>query len=70
MLIGTFVNAIYLYDDKILLTFNFKDSTETIIPENTRAHQRNSKYEFEYDLLCCRKREIIFGIRRIRKVLQ
>ncbi|MCD7804521.1 MAG: hypothetical protein LUH03_05110 [Oscillospiraceae bacterium] len=30
MLIDTFVNAIYLYDDKMLLTFNFKDGTKTI----------------------------------------
>ncbi len=30
MLIDTFINAIYLYDDKMLLTFNFKDSTKTI----------------------------------------
>ncbi len=30
MLIDTFINAIYLYDDKMLLTFNFKDGTKTI----------------------------------------
>lgn len=30
-LIDIFVNAIYLYDDKILLTFNYKDGTKTII---------------------------------------
>ena len=30
MLIDTFVNAIFVYDDKLLLTFNFKDSTRTI----------------------------------------
>lgn len=30
MLIDTFVNAIFLYDDKVLLTFNFKDGTKTI----------------------------------------
>ena len=30
MLIDTFVNAIFLYDDKMLLTFNFKDGTKTI----------------------------------------
>ncbi len=30
MLIDTFINAIFLYDDKILLTFNFKDGTKTI----------------------------------------
>lgn len=30
MLIDTFVNAIFLYDDKVLLTFNFKNGTKTI----------------------------------------
>ena len=30
MLIDTFVNAIYLYDDKIVLTFNYHDGTKTI----------------------------------------
>ena len=29
-LIDSFVNAIYVYDDKIVLTFNYKDSTITI----------------------------------------
>lgn len=29
-LIDSFVNAIYLYDDKIVLTYNMQDSTETI----------------------------------------
>lgn len=30
MLIDTFVNAVFVYDDKLLLTFNFKDGTRTI----------------------------------------
>ena len=30
MLIDTFVNSIFLFDDKVLLTFNFKDGTKTI----------------------------------------
>ena len=29
-LIDSFVNAIYLYDDKIVLTFNYKEGTKTI----------------------------------------
>ena len=29
-LIDTFVNAVFVHDDKLLLTFNFKDSTRTI----------------------------------------
>lgn len=30
MLIDTFVNAIYLYDDRMLITFNYKDGTKKI----------------------------------------
>jgi hypothetical protein len=29
-LIDTFVNAVYLYDDKLVLTFNYKDGAKTI----------------------------------------
>ena len=29
-LIDCFVNAVFLYDDKIVLTFNYKDGTKTI----------------------------------------
>lgn len=30
ILIDSFINAIYLYDDKLVLTFNYKDGTKTI----------------------------------------
>lgn len=30
MLVDTFINAIFLYDDKIVITFNFKDGDKTI----------------------------------------
>ena len=30
MLIDTFINAVFVHDDKLLLTFNFKDGTRTI----------------------------------------
>lgn len=29
-LINTFVNAVYLYDEKVLIAFNYKDGTKTI----------------------------------------
>lgn len=29
-LIDSFVNAIFLYDDKMIITFNYKDGTKTI----------------------------------------
>ena len=30
MLIDTFINAIFLYDDKLVLIFNYKEGTKTI----------------------------------------
>ncbi len=30
MLIDTFINAIFLYDDKMVITFNYKEGTKTI----------------------------------------
>ena len=29
-LVDTFINAIYLYDDKVLITFTYKEGTQTI----------------------------------------
>ena len=37
MLVDTFVNAIFVYDDKLLLTFNFKDGTKTITLADTET---------------------------------
>ena len=36
MLIDAFVNAIYLYDDKLVLTFNYKDGTRTITLDDAK----------------------------------
>ena len=37
MLIDAFVNAVFVYDDKLLLTFNFKDGTRTITLKDVQA---------------------------------
>jgi hypothetical protein len=37
MLIDTFINAIFLYDDKIVITFNYKDGTSTITFDDLNA---------------------------------
>ena len=36
MLIDAFVNAIYLYDDKLVITFNYKDGTRTIALDDVK----------------------------------
>jgi DNA invertase Pin-like site-specific DNA recombinase len=37
MLIDTFVNAIFLYDDKMVITFNYKEGTTTITFDDLKA---------------------------------
>ena len=32
-IIDTFINAIYVFDDKLVFTYNFKDGTEAILPK-------------------------------------
>lgn len=36
-LIDSFVNAVYVYDDKIILTFNYKDGTETVTLDDIKG---------------------------------
>ena len=36
-LVNTFVNAIYLYDDKVLITFNYKEGTKIISLDDVAA---------------------------------
>ena len=42
MLIDTFVNAIFLYDDKMVVTFNYKDGTDTITFDDLKAALDNT----------------------------
>ena len=43
MLIDTFINAVFVYDDKLLLTFNFKDGTRTITLTDAKiAEEKNT----------------------------
>ena len=42
MLIDAFVNAIYLYDDKLVLTFNYKGGTRTITLDDVKEVVKNN----------------------------
>ena len=68
-LIEIFVNAIFLYDDRILITFNYKDGTQTVRFEDTltadSAEEKSSDLSslagprasrFICWLFCCNKR--------------
>lgn len=41
-LIDTFVNAVYVFDDKIALTFNYRDGTETITLQDIKGSDLDS----------------------------
>ena len=51
-LINVFVNAIYLYDDKMIITFNYKDGTKTITLDDVK--QATKKDNTGSDLYCYR----------------
>ncbi len=44
-LVDTFINAIYLYDDKVLITFNYKEGTETVRFRGSRESGEKFGYE-------------------------
>ena len=58
-LVDTFINSIYLYDDKVLITFNYKEGTQTITFEE--AAQAASK-ENGSDLDCFTAPEKLYEI--------
>ena len=41
-LVDTFINSIYLYDDKVLITFNYKEGTQTITFEEAASKGNGS----------------------------
>ncbi len=45
-LVDTFINAIYLYDDKVLITFNYKEGTQTVTFEKRRSCIRGKWFGF------------------------
>ena len=54
-MIEIFVNAIFLYDDRMLLTFNYKDGTQTVRFEDIltadSAEEKSSDYLFFIDFI-------------------
>ena len=37
MLVDTFINAIFLYDDKVVITFNYREGGKTITLEDVTS---------------------------------
>ena len=49
MLIDTFINAIFLYDDKMVLTFNYKEGTATITFDDLKTALADQKTGSDLD---------------------
>ncbi len=49
MLIDTFINAIFLYDDKMVITFNYKEGTATITFDDLKTALANQKTGSDLD---------------------
>ena len=49
MLIDTFINAIFLYDDKMVITYNYKEGTTTITFDDVKTALTNQKTGSDLD---------------------
>lgn len=49
MLIDTFINAIFLYDDKMVITFNYKEGTTTITTDDLKTALTEGKNGSDMD---------------------
>ena len=75
-LIEIFVNAIFLYDDRMLITFNYKDGTQTVRFEDTlttdSVEEKSSDLSSSAGIGSCGtvwNRKFIISIRSIRYCL-
>ena len=63
MLIDTFINAIFLYDDKMVITFNYKEGTKTITFAELQEAISN-KNGSDLDCLAAPPPQILRNLRR------
>lgn len=63
MLIDTFVNRIYVFDDKLLLTFNYKDGTRTITLTDAKiAVEKNAGSNLDCSLAPTKERGVCLSL--------
>lgn len=55
MLIDTFVNAIYLYDDKLIITFNYKEGSQTVTFDDIKTALSQENIGSDLDCLTAPK---------------
>ena len=64
MLIDTFINAIFLYDDKMVITFNYKDGTDTITFDDLKTALADQKTGSDLDCSTAPKKRDRFYLSR------
>jgi hypothetical protein len=57
-IIDTFVNSVYVYDDKIVLTYNYKDGSQTLT-----LQEIESALSSHLTSLCPPRKTELFGVR-------
>ncbi len=66
MLIDTFINAIFLYDDKMVITFNYKEGEKVITFADLQEALNSDKISSDLDCSGARKsaprRELFLGL--------
>lgn len=74
VLIETFINAIYLFDDKTVITFNYKDSTKTITFDDVKSALSKKNMGSDLDCLGAPKQRnqssdwfLCFGLRHAER---
>ena len=61
-LVDTFINAIYLYDDKVLITFNYKEGTQTVtFGEATEVASEGNGSDFDC-VTAPQKRQLLIAV--------
>lgn len=51
MMIDTFIHAIFLFDDKMVITFNYKEGTDTVTFDDLKASPTVEKSGSDLDCL-------------------
>lgn len=70
MLIDTFINAIFLYDDKMVITFNHKEGMDTITFDDLKASSAAGKTGSDLDCLTAPTGTTLLNLNRLLSVVQ
>ena len=68
MLIDTFINAIFLYDDKMVITFNYNEGTTTITFDDLKSALADQKTGSDLDCSTAPRRNGLRSIQKARPV--